>query len=288
MRKTTGYNSSYPKVAVQWLNQSLCFYQSLCFVDSEVLRNRHLRVAAKRYRQFLPKIRMKSLLLISIFLFSLKSIFAQEFAIVNDNDGYTNVRSENNRSSQILDRLNNGHLICIMNPEGNWWNIDYSTNSYEIKVGYIYKDRFKIISEFEEIPILKENNNEIIFSKNHIEVKVSEKKFEKEKHIFEYVKNYPNQILKIDRKHFWGTDGNLPTIEYQSINIKTNNSMLQLPKESFEDLFEPNLTNTKVNYDTNNDIIYISAMNSDSAGAYLVIWKIEKGKYKERFIAYGF
>ena len=41
-------NSTYPKVAVQWLNQALCFYQSLCLVDSEVLRNRHLRVAAKR------------------------------------------------------------------------------------------------------------------------------------------------------------------------------------------------------------------------------------------------
>jgi hypothetical protein len=50
-------------VAVQWLNQALpevllsrksgqavvCFYQSLCLVDSEVLRNRYLRVAANRY-----------------------------------------------------------------------------------------------------------------------------------------------------------------------------------------------------------------------------------------------
>ena len=45
-----GTHSTYPKVAVQWLNQALCFYQSLCLVDSEVLRNRHLRVAAKRYR----------------------------------------------------------------------------------------------------------------------------------------------------------------------------------------------------------------------------------------------
>jgi hypothetical protein len=44
-------NSTYPKVAVQWLNQALCIYQSLCLVDSEVLRNRHLRVAANRYGQ---------------------------------------------------------------------------------------------------------------------------------------------------------------------------------------------------------------------------------------------
>jgi len=45
---TPAYNSTYPKVAVQWLNQALYFYQSVCLVDSEVLRNRHLRVAAKR------------------------------------------------------------------------------------------------------------------------------------------------------------------------------------------------------------------------------------------------
>ena len=47
IRKAT-HNSTYPKVAVQWLNQALCFYQSLCLADSEALRNRHLRVAAKR------------------------------------------------------------------------------------------------------------------------------------------------------------------------------------------------------------------------------------------------
>ncbi len=41
-------NSPYPKVAVQWLYQVLCPYQTLCLVASEVLRNRHLRVAAKR------------------------------------------------------------------------------------------------------------------------------------------------------------------------------------------------------------------------------------------------
>ncbi len=41
-------NSSYPKVAVQWINQALWFYQSLCLINDESLRNRHLRVAAKR------------------------------------------------------------------------------------------------------------------------------------------------------------------------------------------------------------------------------------------------
>jgi hypothetical protein len=50
--RTPACNSTYPKVAVKWLNQVQCFYQSLCLVVSEVLRNRHLRVAAKRYMRF--------------------------------------------------------------------------------------------------------------------------------------------------------------------------------------------------------------------------------------------
>ncbi len=49
--RSTTANSTYPKVAVMWLNQALCFYQSLCLVDSEVLLNRHLRVAANRSPQ---------------------------------------------------------------------------------------------------------------------------------------------------------------------------------------------------------------------------------------------
>jgi hypothetical protein len=57
--KKRTHNSNYPKVAVQWLNQALCFYQSLCLVDSEVLRNRHLRVAANRWWQPQKDIQVK-------------------------------------------------------------------------------------------------------------------------------------------------------------------------------------------------------------------------------------
>ncbi|NBU47919.1 MAG: hypothetical protein EBS34_10875 [Flavobacteriales bacterium] len=44
-------NSTYPKVAVQWLNLALCLYQSFCLVDSFVLRNPPLRQAPNRCRQ---------------------------------------------------------------------------------------------------------------------------------------------------------------------------------------------------------------------------------------------
>lgn len=49
MERKTPYNSTYPKVAVQWLNKVLCFVSSSVVVDSFRLRNRQHLVAAKRY-----------------------------------------------------------------------------------------------------------------------------------------------------------------------------------------------------------------------------------------------
>ena len=43
-------NSTYKKLADQWLNEVLCFVSSSVVADSFRLRNRQLLVAAKRYK----------------------------------------------------------------------------------------------------------------------------------------------------------------------------------------------------------------------------------------------
>ena len=48
MRISTGHNSTYKKLAVQWLNEALCFVSSSVLADSFRLRNRQLLVAANR------------------------------------------------------------------------------------------------------------------------------------------------------------------------------------------------------------------------------------------------
>jgi|GEM_PF-6295794 len=42
------HNSTYKKLAVQWLNEALCFVSSSVLADSFVLRNRQLLLAANR------------------------------------------------------------------------------------------------------------------------------------------------------------------------------------------------------------------------------------------------
>jgi hypothetical protein len=47
-RELAAANSTYKKLAVQWLNEALCFVSSSVLADRLVLRNRQLLVAAKR------------------------------------------------------------------------------------------------------------------------------------------------------------------------------------------------------------------------------------------------
>ncbi len=49
--RTPAANSTYKKLAVQWLIEVQFFNQTFVQVDSFVLRNRQLLIAAKRYLQ---------------------------------------------------------------------------------------------------------------------------------------------------------------------------------------------------------------------------------------------
>ena len=48
INKKTTHNSTYKKLAVQWLNKALRFVSSFVVADSFRLRNRQLLVATKR------------------------------------------------------------------------------------------------------------------------------------------------------------------------------------------------------------------------------------------------
>jgi len=52
MKNKTTHNNTYKKLAVQWLNEALCFVTSFVVADSFRLRNRQLLLAANRWLQF--------------------------------------------------------------------------------------------------------------------------------------------------------------------------------------------------------------------------------------------
>ncbi|WP_284464309.1 SH3 domain-containing protein [Chryseobacterium sp.] len=56
-----------------------------------------------------------------------------------DADGYTNLRKDKNSSSQILQKINTGEQIDVLDQSGDWWLVV----SKEGKKGYVHKSRIK-------------------------------------------------------------------------------------------------------------------------------------------------
>jgi hypothetical protein len=225
--------------------------------------------------------------IIYIFLvFNFNFCFSQ-FGIINDLDGFVNVRSSAEKGNNISDKLENGFIVYYFEPKGNWINIDYKKNGKELN-GYIYKDRIKYITDFQKIPLKSELDGKVNLENENIKIEISETKFIKEKHKLKFLKNDKSILEKIDNLQIFGTDGNIPKREYKSINIEINNVKMKLPSIALKNLYEPSLYNSKASYDEKNDILYIISSNSDGAGGYEIIWIIEKKKYKYRIEAYGF
>ena len=231
---------------------------------------------------------MKKLFLVFLFFgqFALVQAQIEAFAVINDKDGYVNVRKEKSVHSKVLKKLDNNTLIFVLEYDkayyGNWI---YADNE-----GYIYNDRVKWIHNFPQIAKGIAKGNTIVFEGKEIQVVLSTEKFDKSKHSFKYHKEYRDVIEKIDGKLFWGTDGNMPKREYKSIEVKIRGKQVSIPQSAYNDLYESYLYTefNSVHYDKDNDILYIVANNGDGAGAYMVCWQIEKGVYKGRKVGIPF
>lgn len=210
-----------------------------------------------------------------------------QFAIISDSDGYVNVREDTGTGSKIADKLNNGHLIYCFENKGNWTNIDYNHDNKELN-GYVYKDKYRLVDDYGKLSPEMQSSNKIVLQKDSFSITMTSVMFDKKKHRFKYLKDYPDQIDLIDNKKYWGKDGGMPSSQYERIVISIGKKKFTLPAVALQGLYEPNMFSAKATYDNVNDVLYIQSMNGDGAGGYEVIWRIDKGEYKERLVVYGF
>jgi len=210
-----------------------------------------------------------------------------QFAIIHDRDGFCNIRSKAEIADNIIDTLYNGHLVYTFEKKGKWISIDYAKGEKELR-GEVYIDRVKPISAYQDIPIVTKNDHKVVLTKDSIKIIITEQRFDRKKYKLSFHKEYKTQLEFIDNKQYWGTDGEIPTTEYKAIDVYIGKRKVRLSRLAMANLFQVSLHTTKVYYDIANDILYIQSMNSDGAGSYDVVWKVEKGIYKERYIVYGF
>jgi hypothetical protein len=65
----------------------------------------------------------------------------RQYALVNDPEGWVNLRSLSNVSSKVITRIENGYRVEIVDKVGNWYKVKTSID----EVGYIYHDRLKLV-----------------------------------------------------------------------------------------------------------------------------------------------
>lgn len=211
-----------------------------------------------------------------------------QFAIVKDKDGFVNVRSEASTGSKVSDTIASGRIVYCFEPEKDWVMIDYPKKGYD-QSGYVHRSRLFFIDSLPSFRVVQQNDSALRLAWGTMQISMASQTFSLKGRKFKYEKAENGKFLvAIDNKTPWGTDGNMPRFGYRYITINDGNSRLSIPAAYQSDLFEPNMHMTNAYFDKATQRIYLSALNSDGAGGYAVLWIIEKGKLIHREVRVPF
>ncbi len=207
-----------------------------------------------------------------------------QVAIINDKDGYTNVRKTANAQAEIIYRLQENEVFIVdrydYDEDKEWdenreWisilisknNFSFTSNSSIYIKGYIHKSRVRFL---EDLPIY--NGKKFSFAYQLIP-------FTKKNKIIEY--GQPNWGILISGLPVWGTDMEIPKTEVVNIDIKISENIIVVPKILIADIYE---CSNNFNVYKKDDTYFVQQWNSDGAGGYELIWVITKEGVQQRFI----
>ncbi len=230
---------------------------------------------------------MKKVILFIFFIILHFIIKAQTYAIINDKDGFVNVRKDRSIKSPIIDKIYANSVFFYDEEDKSEWVgvFNYKANS---GTGYIHKSKILPLSKLKSIKKIKLYKDSCITYNDSISIVIKSSLFNSKRHTLSYEKMGSGKdmfkvLAKIDDKHIWGTDGDLPKECISYIRVIKNKKNILIPKNAFDDLYQPALETLKV-YFAEHDTVYIEMDNSDGAGYYSVIWIIKNNQYLTRYI----
>lgn len=196
-----------------------------------------------------------------------------QFGIVQDKDGFVNVREEESTNSKILQKIKNGTVLAINQEkeDSQWILVEYESESN----GYIFHDRIRKVEDYSNVSDFKLTNSSINFDINDLKILIETKKFDKKNHI---ITKEGNLIYAIDGEEILGTDGTLPKNEYHSFKIYYQDNLIEVPNKFYKNLYNIETKNFRLTYNKDSNQYYLFGTFSEGAATYDVIWVIEKGK----------
>ena len=219
---------------------------------------------------------MKKLLTIILVILTINSI--AQVAIINDNDGFTNVREKASMSSKVIYKLKDNKVFWYdyseKNDSSDWVvvyvpknDFSFGCTDFEFLVGFIHKSRLAPLDKMEE------------YKNSNFEFSYILKDFNPDNRIIDWVNN--RSISSIDGQHVWGTDGELPKTEINKIAIKINGEAIDVNRTFYANLFE---CDNEFNIYKKGDTYFVYQDNSDGAGYYQIVWVLDESGLKQRLV----
>ena len=248
---------------------------------------------------------MKFRILWALLLFAVNT--KAQFAIIKDPDGFVNVRENKSLNSKVIGKLHDKEVFLFDGEtQGTEWvnvffdskNLTNYTSAQAARKngylqGFIYRNRLMPI---QDLPYLKFTKGERKLTKNSyiikndsISLSIKTRSFNIKTHkILKTNDGCTNCtklfVDKIDGKKPFGVDGDLPGIEISNITLLINKTTVQIPLDSFNDLYQPAIGNINIFYDKKGNIYLYMPGNSDGAGGYDVVWVINNFKLVYRYV----
>lgn len=219
-------------------------------------------------------------------------ISTQSFAnygLIQDKDGYVNVRDQASLNSKVSAKLNNGEVVSCSFDQGDasFCYALYDVNGH-INSGFIYKSRVNFFQGFKKWKFMKSVSNEAMYNdgKNQIFIvarspQLSNRDFKKSAQSYTHYKKKP----------FFGTDGELPSQDgmYQlgEIKVTYNDKTTIIPKQKLEQYFFPNKPLAKGDlkdhemseiYSKGKDLYIFNRLSNGGAAQYTLFLHIRDGK----------
>ncbi|MCE7990539.1 MAG: hypothetical protein HEP71_01110 [Roseivirga sp.] len=207
---------------------------------------------------------------------------AAQLAIIQDKDGYTNVRADSSLKSDVLFRLIHGQVFYdnydspIPNPD--WRPVTFSEgpspgNCYNPpgKSGFMHSSRILYLRDIKSKLIGKISGEQVTLKNDSIEVGLSVTK----------VLSQPKAECLLGMDQGVGQPDN----KVSSIIVCINNVPVSIPAEATSFLYQVD-KNTIQGYVYQNLILITSGTNS-AAGHYECVWVIKDGRYLKRFVYFG-
>lgn len=201
-----------------------------------------------------------------------------QVATIQDLDGWTNVRKAPDGQSEIIHRVYENEAFWYdyetTDKEQDWISIYIPKNDFclgksepNFIVGFIHKSRLLPLEKLEKY----------IGSDFSFQYTLSD--FDSTNRIVD--KQEGKWITAIDGRPVWGTDGNFPRTKVDDIEVKIDGQEIQIHKIFYSDIYE---CDNDLSILKNGDTYFVHQWNSDGAGAYEIVWVLDKNGLKQRLV----